>query len=83
MTRDAMLSCSDAVRQLWEYLDGGLPPEDAARIDDHLLFCRQCCGELGFARELQSLLLDAADDDVPSDVRARLERFLGDLEEEG
>jgi mycothiol system anti-sigma-R factor len=74
-----IIPCSDAVRQLWEYLDRTLSPEEASKLDHHLAFCRQCCGELEFAKELQSFLASHAADEIPPDVKARLERFVGDL----
>jgi anti-sigma factor (TIGR02949 family) len=47
------IPCSDAVRQLWEYLDHEVSPDDQEKIDRHLSFCRTCCGELEFATELR------------------------------
>lgn len=37
-----IIPCSDAVRQLWEYLDEALSPEDHAKVERHLAFCRRC-----------------------------------------
>jgi anti-sigma factor (TIGR02949 family) len=52
-----LIPCSDAVRQLWEYLDHEVSPEDQQKIDRHLSFCRTCCGELEFAAELRQFLI--------------------------
>ncbi len=76
--RDTM-SCSDAVRQLWDYLDHAVSTEDQERIERHLSFCRRCCGELEFARELRSFLSSAGVEDIPPAVRSRLERFVEEL----
>lgn len=73
------IPCSDAVRQLWDYLDKVLSPEDQALVERHLAFCRRCCGELEFAKELRSFLASNAIDEVPADVRERLERFVDEL----
>ncbi|MGH9248137.1 MAG: zf-HC2 domain-containing protein [Acidimicrobiales bacterium] len=75
-----MISCADAVRQLWEYLDGTVDDADRRLIDEHLGRCRRCCGELEFARELRRTLADAAHDDVPDDVLRRLNQTLEELE---
>ena len=40
-----MISCSEAVRQLWEYLDGALTDRDRSRIDEHLGACLRGAGE--------------------------------------
>lgn len=76
-----MIPCSDAVKRLWGYLDRALSPGDFAKVEDHLAFCRKCCGELEFARELQDFLLSHEVEEIPLHVRDRLERFLDDLEE--
>jgi anti-sigma factor (TIGR02949 family) len=76
-----MISCAEAVRQLWEYLDNTLDPEDQEKVDSHLAFCRRCCGELEFAEELQHFLSSKKGAEVPLDVRARLEGFIDSLEE--
>ena len=75
-----MISCADAVRQLWEYLDGTLDEADRGRVDEHLVRCRRCCGELEFARELRRTLADSAHDDLPDDVLRRLSQTLEGLE---
>ena len=74
-----MISCDEAVRQLWDYLDRTLAPADLVAVEGHLAFCRRCCGEAEFARELRSFLASSAAGEVPADVRARLERFVDDL----
>ena len=73
------IPCSDAVRQLWDYLDKVLAPEDQARVEGHLAFCRRCCGELEFAKELRVFLASNTVDELPVDVKERLERFVEDL----
>ena len=75
-----MISCAEAVRQLWEYLDRELDPADRERVEQHLAFCRTCCGELEFAEELQDFMARQGQDDLPADVRKRLESLLSDLE---
>jgi mycothiol system anti-sigma-R factor len=76
-----MITCAEAVKQLWNYIDGVVDDSERARIEEHLGFCRRCCGELEFAEELQRFLVAHADDDgLPDDVRARLTATLDDLE---
>ncbi len=74
-----MISCAEAVRQLWEYLDNMLDPDDQEKVDSHLAFCRRCCGELEFAEELQRFLRSKKGAEVPLDVQTRLERFIDSL----
>jgi anti-sigma factor (TIGR02949 family) len=74
-----MISCDEAVRQLWDYLDRSLSPADFESVEGHLAFCRRCCGEVEFARELRKFLASQNAGDVPADVRARLEQFVDGL----
>jgi mycothiol system anti-sigma-R factor len=75
-----MITCAEAVKQLWEYLDGALPNQDRDAIEEHLSFCRRCCGEVEFAEELRGFLARNAAEEVPSDVRQRLTEVLDQLE---
>lgn len=77
-----MIPCAEAVRQLWAYLDGLVADADRQAIEEHLAFCRTCCGEVEFAEELRRRLADHVDDadELPRDVRARLLAALADAE---
>ncbi len=74
-----MITCTEAVNQLWEYLDNTLDPDDQESVQAHLAFCRRCCGELEFARELQGFLASKAAGELPDDVHRRLEGFVDGL----
>jgi anti-sigma factor (TIGR02949 family) len=76
-----VITCTEAVRQLWEYLDGAVAEADRQRIEEHLAFCRRCCGEAEFVHELHRFLLDHSDDDVPDDVLRRLQSTVDQLGE--
>jgi anti-sigma factor (TIGR02949 family) len=75
-----MINCSEAVKQLWEYLDGTVDEAERALIDEHLSRCRRCCGELEFARELRQVLAKAAQVDLPADALRRLNQTLQELD---
>ena len=75
----AVIPCSAAVRQLWDYLDNAISPEDREKVDHHLAFCRRCCGELEFAEEIRRFLASGSSVEMPTDVKQRLERFVEEL----
>jgi mycothiol system anti-sigma-R factor len=75
-----MISCSEAVTQLWEYLDGTVSDADRSRVEEHLSRCRRCCGELEFARELRRVLARSVHVDLPADVLRRLNETLEELD---
>ena len=77
-----MIACSEAVRQLWDYLDEAVSPEDQEKVERHLSFCRRCSGELEFAKELRGFLGTQGTEELPRHVKARLERFLAGLWED-
>jgi mycothiol system anti-sigma-R factor len=74
-----MIDCHEAMRQLWEYLDNTVDAADRTLLQEHLARCRRCCGELEFAVELRRLLADSCSQDLPDDVRQRLNETLEDL----
>ena len=74
-----MITCSDATRQLWEYLDATANQATRDAIEEHLARCRACCGELEFARELRRFLASSARDEVPDSVLRRLNETLEEL----
>jgi mycothiol system anti-sigma-R factor len=75
-----MITCSEAMRQLWEYLDGIVDEVDREAIDEHLARCRRCCGELEFAQELRGFVASSAREEVPTRVMQRLNATLEELD---
>jgi mycothiol system anti-sigma-R factor len=74
-----MIDCHKVMRQLWEYLDNTVDETDRTLLQEHLVRCRRCCGELEFAVELRRLLADSRSEDMPDDIRQRLNETLEDL----
>ena len=75
-----MISCSEAVTRLWDYLDGLVDSADHESVEAHLARCRRCCGEREFAKELRRTLESAAHVDMPENVLRRLNHTLEELE---
>ncbi|HEX2809971.1 MAG TPA: zf-HC2 domain-containing protein [Kineosporiaceae bacterium] len=74
-----MISCAEAVRQLWSYLDDEISAADRRLITEHVEACRKCCGEVEFLGELRRFVADTQLD-LPQDVNVRMEAFLATLE---
>lgn len=74
-----MIRCSEAVRQLWEYLDGTVGEADREALEEHLGRCRRCCAELDFAREMRAFLVDRSRDEIPPEVMDRFDATLDQL----
>ena len=77
-----MISCSEAVERLWDYLENEVAAVDRAAIEGHLAFCRRCCGEVEFAEELRSVLASAAEIEMPPAVERRLTSTLDELDDQ-
>lgn len=75
-----MITCLEAMRQLWEYLDGVVDEVDRKAIDEHLSRCRRCCGEFEFAQELHGFLARSAREEIPPQVMERLNATLEELD---
>ncbi|MEW6153996.1 MAG: zf-HC2 domain-containing protein [Actinomycetota bacterium] len=77
-----MISCSEAVRQLWEFLENELPESDRAKVDEHLGACLRCCGEAEFAGELREFIAERGkDESLPPEVRTALLSTLDSIME--
>jgi mycothiol system anti-sigma-R factor len=75
-----MIACKEAVRQLWEYLDGTVAGSQLEALEEHLDRCRRCCAELEFAEELRRFLRESGDEEVPADVMERLNATLEEID---
>jgi mycothiol system anti-sigma-R factor len=75
-----VITCAEAVNELWSYLDGLVDDAQREAVEEHLSVCRRCCGELEFAEELRWFLARHADEELPANVHARLTATLDELE---
>lgn len=78
-----MITCADAVRQMWEYVEQELGPVNRARVERHLALCRRCCGEMEFAEQLREFMARRPDIDLPPTVAEKFDRILDEVEAEG
>jgi anti-sigma factor (TIGR02949 family) len=74
-----MISCTEAVRRLWEYLEDEVSAKERDAVEEHLAFCRRCCGEVEFADELRAVLASAGEVTLPHEVESRLIGVLDTL----
>lgn len=77
-----MISCTEAVRHLWEYLEEDLDDVNQQQVEEHLAVCRRCCGEAEFAEALRNFMTSATPPALPLEVEDRLVGFLDTLEKE-
>jgi len=73
------MTCEQAVRQFFTYLDQALAGEALQGLEAHLDACLACCDRLAFSRQLDAFVHDRlADAPVPPELEARVRRALAD-----
>ena len=78
-----MIDCTTAVKQLWNFIEQEMDGEDRNQMEEHLDFCKRCCGELEFAEEMREVLKNSAGPKLPDDAAIRLGHFIDEIEEHG
>lgn len=59
------LSCEQAVRQFFAYLDRALAGEPLENLEAHLDSCLDCCDKLAFSRQLDAFLKERLPEGAP------------------
>jgi anti-sigma factor RsiW len=78
------VTCEQAVRQFFTYLDRALAGEELQDLETHLQACLACCDRLAFSRELDAFVRARLPEAVmPVALEARVRRALGKVVEEG
>ncbi len=68
--------CATGVELLMEYLEGTLPAEMQAALDEHVTGCERCAAFVASYRETPRIMRDATAASLPADVEASLRAFL-------
>ena len=50
------LSCDQAVRQFYAYLDRALSGESLEALEEHLSACLECCDKVQFSRRVEEFM---------------------------
>jgi mycothiol system anti-sigma-R factor len=50
------MTCEEAVRKLYEYLDKELDKTATKQLDKHLELCKSCCDHFEFERKIKTLI---------------------------
>lgn len=74
------VSCEEAVRKFFAYLDRALSGEEVELLEAHLQDCLDCCDRLQFNRQVDGVVkARLADGGVPAGVEERLRRRLASV----
>ena len=67
------MSCDQAVRQFFAYLDRALAGEPLEALEQHLEACLDCCDKLQFSRRLDTFVrLRLGEGPLPSGLEERI-----------
>jgi anti-sigma factor (TIGR02949 family) len=71
------MSCEEAVRQFYAYLDRALAGEPHDALEDHLKACLECCEKLEFSRKLDAFVRGRLwDTPLPEGIEQKIRRTL-------
>ena len=71
------LSCAEAARQFFAYLDRALSGEQLESLEIHLRACLDCCDKLEFSRKLDRVMKERLGDaPLPEGIEERIRRAL-------
>ena len=68
--------CRDVVTLLADYVEGHLPPEVHANLEQHLAKCPSCITQLKTYQSTVSLLRSISEEELPPELRCTLRSFL-------
>jgi anti-sigma factor RsiW len=71
-----MLHCREITDLIMGYVEGTLDPDERRSFEAHIADCRNCWRFLRGYRETVALGRHLREEEIPSDVRERLETFL-------
>jgi hypothetical protein len=78
------MTCEQAVRRFFTYLDRALAGEDLEDLQAHIDACLACCDRLAFSRELDAFVrARLPDTGMPAALEARVRRALSGSVGEG
>jgi hypothetical protein len=66
------VTCSEVVELVTDYLEGSLPPEDAALFEQHVNFCDGCEAYVEQIRTTIATVGRIEPEEVPPEMRDRL-----------
>lgn len=76
MAKPTPITCEEALRQLYAYLDRELDGHAHRAIEHHLRVCRACFSRAEFERRLKERVRATRRAGVPAHLEARLRRVM-------
>lgn len=72
-----VISCVEAVKRIFELLEGNLGGPQRSGLDEHILECRECCDRLEFEKLLKEKMKELGNaEEAPKTLTKRIEKLL-------
>lgn len=75
MTKE-QINCEQALKQILEYIDHELGEHERTAMQQHLHTCKSCFSRVEFERRLKEKVGALCDEEVPSELAARVKGLL-------
>jgi len=72
MSEEPMITCREAIEQLWAYIDGELENADEQSVARHLEACKGCYPHYDFQNAFHEFVRRHVARSVPPDLRKRV-----------
>ena len=66
------MTCDEAIRQFFAYLDRAISGESLDAIEAHLEACLDCCDRLQFSRRLDTFVMSLSETRLPQGLQDRI-----------
>ena len=66
------ISCEEALKLVFDYLDEALDDAEYCDIEDHLSVCRACYSRVDFERRLKDHLKEIGQEEAPAELQDRI-----------
>jgi len=66
------MTCEEAVRQFFAYLDRAISGESLDTLEAHLEACLDCCDRLQFSRRLDAFVMSLGETRLPPGLQDRI-----------
>lgn len=76
MTQKETISCEEALKHLFDYLDRALAEHKHEEVEQHLSLCRSCYSRAEFERRLKAHLQDVGKRSAPEPLRTRIRQLI-------
>ena len=70
------VACASGVELLMDFIEGVLPPEVKAALEEHVAGCERCAAFVASYQATPRILRDATAVTLPADIEASLKAFL-------